>query len=56
MAAAQEGHHDVVRALLVAKADVNAKMDDGTTALMMASQKDDKEVVQLLKSAGADER
>jgi PAS domain S-box-containing protein len=44
----------VVRALLVAKADVNAKMDDGTTALMMASQKDDKEVVQLLKSSRPD--
>jgi ankyrin repeat protein len=56
MAAAQEGHHEVVRALLAAKADVNAKMDAGTTALMMAAQKDDKEVVQLLKSAGADER
>jgi ankyrin repeat protein len=40
-----------VRALLDAKADVNAKMSDGSTALIMASQQGHQQVVQLLKSA-----
>jgi serine/threonine-protein phosphatase 6 regulatory ankyrin repeat subunit B len=54
--ASQNGHQEVVRALLDAKADVNAKAGDGDTALMMASQNGHQEVVQLLKSVGADER
>src|ERR1035438_7943590 len=45
---AQEGHHEVVRALLAAKADVNAKMDDGTTALMMAARGGHQDVVRAL--------
>jgi ankyrin repeat protein len=53
MLGSQYGHLEVVRALLGAKADVNAKMDNGQTALMMASQGGHQEVVELLKSAGA---
>ena len=37
LVAALEGHPEVVRALLAAKADVNAKRGDGATALMFAS-------------------
>jgi ankyrin repeat protein len=39
--------------LLDAKADVNAKDANGATALMVASENDHPEVVQLLQSAGA---
>ena len=38
MAAAFGGHLEVVRALVAAKADVNAKAANGTTALIIASQ------------------
>lgn len=47
------GHPEVVRALIAAKADVNAEADDDTTALKLASIKKHKEVVRLLKLAGA---
>jgi serine/threonine-protein phosphatase 6 regulatory ankyrin repeat subunit B len=50
--ASQEGHQEVVRALLHAKADVNAKTVDGATALMMALQEGHHGVVQLLKNGG----
>src|SRR5262249_17858533 len=53
-AASQEGHPEVVRALLAANADVNAKAVDGTTALMIASKGGQPEVVRALIAAGAD--
>ena len=51
--AAAKGRADVVRLLLAAKADVNAKLRDGSTALMLALQNDHPEVASLLTSAGA---
>jgi ankyrin repeat protein len=44
---------EVVKALLDAKADVNAKTSKGDTALRLASKNGHKEVVQILKGAGA---
>jgi ankyrin repeat protein len=46
---------EVVRALLAAKADVSARNNDGITALMIASNKGQSEMVKLLKQAGAKE-
>ena len=43
----------VVQALLAAKADVNAKDNEGNTALMVAVRSRSVEVVRLLKNAGA---
>jgi ankyrin repeat protein len=43
-----------VRALLAAKADANAKMADGATALIAAAQHGHLEVVQTLVAAQAD--
>jgi len=42
-----------VRALLAAKADVNAKTNKGETALSLALQNKHQDVAQILKSAGA---
>ncbi len=50
-AASYEGHLEVVRALLAAKADVNAKGERGLTALMLSSKRPD--VMQALIDAGA---
>ena len=53
--AAEQGDLPRVKALLNAKADVNAKKsDDGVTALMLAAQDGHKEVVQGLLNAKAD--
>ena len=43
----------MVRALLDAKADVNAKAGNGGTALMVASENGHREVEQLLRIGGA---
>ena len=48
------GRLDVVRVLLTAKADVNAKRTDGRTALCMASLDGHLEVVKALVAANAD--
>jgi serine/threonine-protein phosphatase 6 regulatory ankyrin repeat subunit B len=53
MMASANGRQEVVKALLDAKADVNARAGDGTTALIMAIQNNHPEVAQLLRSAGA---
>jgi uncharacterized protein len=52
--ASQNGHLEVVRALLAANADVNAKLADGFTALMIASEKGHLDVVRALLAANAD--
>jgi ankyrin repeat protein len=49
--AAFEG--ELVRALIDAKADVNAKTKDGQTALGLASSRGHAAVAQLLRQAGA---
>jgi ankyrin repeat protein len=51
---ASPGHRDVVRSLLDAKADVNAKDQDGSTALMMAASIGKRDIVQLLLDSNAD--
>lgn len=51
--AAVKGFTDIVVLLLDKGADVNAKANDGTTALMVASQYRHAEVVELLKRYGA---
>jgi ankyrin repeat protein len=48
------GRAEVVKVLLSAKASVNAKDDDGYTALMEASLQGHTEVVKVLLAAGAD--
>lgn len=53
-AASQNGHAEIVRLLLAAGADVNAKGDDEVTALHAASQNGHVEIVKLLLAAGAD--
>ncbi|MDH5726788.1 MAG: ankyrin repeat domain-containing protein, partial [Nitrospira sp.] len=52
--AAGSGNVAQVQALLAAGADVNAKMPDGSTALMAASTNDHVVVVQALLAASAD--
>jgi len=49
--AAQGGSLATVQVLLAAKADVNARKRDGSTALMVALQNDHPEVVNLPTSA-----
>jgi ankyrin repeat protein len=51
--ASQNGHHEVVQALIAAKANVNANSEDGATALIMASKNGHQEVVQTLINAKA---
>jgi len=56
MAASEKGHHEVVKALLEAKADVNGKASrdlQNYTALMWASENGHAEVVGVLIAAGA---
>ena len=53
MRAAQNGQRDIVKALIEAKADVNAKNNDGDTALIVAQRQNYTKMVHLLKSAGA---
>ncbi len=52
--AAMRGDLATVRTLIQSKADVNATLADGTTALHWAAQSDDAETVQSLIRAGAD--
>ena len=51
--AARTGDKQAVRALLAQKADVNAVLPDGATALHWAAESDDLDSVQLLLKAGA---
>src|SRR5262245_12097635 len=51
--AVMRGKKDVLRALLLKKADVNAPQTDGTTALHWAVRADDLESADLLLKAGA---
>jgi ankyrin repeat protein len=54
MKASQAGHLDVVQALLAKGAEVNAKANNGGTALMLASLAGHPDVVQALLAQGAD--
>ena len=51
--AAMKGDINSVRTLLTQKADVNAALGDGMTALHWAAFKDDVEMTQMLLKAGA---
>ena len=51
--ASGSGHTDTVRVLLAQGADVNAKDNDGTTALMLARGTGQEEISRMLKKAGA---
>ncbi len=52
--ASQNGHLEVVQALLAKGAEVNARVNDGSTALGVASQNGHLEVVRALLAEGAD--
>jgi ankyrin repeat protein len=51
--AARLGHDDIVRALLIARADPKVKNADGKTALMLASEGGHDDTVKALTEAGA---
>lgn len=51
--AARLGHDDIVRALLIAKADSKVKNNEGKTALMLASEGGHDETVRALTEGGA---
>ena len=53
--AAKNGDTVSIKALLEAGADVNAKGEDGKTALMIVEELGHTEIVDLLKQAGAGE-
>ena len=53
--AASNGHTDIVKIFLAEGADVNAKSKLGTTALKAAEKEGHKEIVRMLKEAGAKE-
>ncbi len=55
MIAADEGHTVVARILLDRGANINAKNDDGETALMIAADEGHTVIAQLLRDAGATE-
>ncbi len=55
MYAVHHGNVDIVKELLAAGADVNLKTTRGDTALKLAQQSSNAEVIQLLKQAGAKE-
>jgi ankyrin repeat protein len=48
--AAEYGHLEVVKSLLQAKAEVDAKANDGKTALELAQRKGHSDVFELLKN------
>lgn len=53
MSAAQNGHEQVARVLLEAKANVEAALPSGHTSLMVAAQNGHEQVVRILIEAGA---
>ena len=55
MFATEKGHTEIVKVLLSAVADIDAKSNDGSTGLMVAEKGSHKEIVELLKKAGAKE-
>jgi ankyrin repeat protein len=56
MYAALRGNIKVVRVLLQAGADVNARNNDGSTALTLALEYGHKRIVELLIKTGAEEQ
>ena len=52
MFASQDGHLDMVRALLESNADINAKANNGATALLLAIEGDHSKVAELLRQRG----
>ncbi len=54
LVAALMGHADVLRSLLDAHADINARTEENETPLMLAAQKGRLEAVEVLLGAGAD--
>jgi ankyrin repeat protein len=55
MTAAFMGHTEVGKMLVETGADVNARNDEGQTALMIAREKEHSLIVDLLIEAGAEE-
>jgi uncharacterized protein len=55
MAAARVGNLPAIQVLLAKGADVNARDSEGKTALMLATERDNARLIELLKQAGAKE-
>lgn len=53
MHAASAGHTEAVKVFIAAGADINARNNEGQTALELASLKEHTETVNLLRQAGA---
>jgi len=53
MYAADGGHTEIVEILIAGGVDVNAKDDDGITALRLAARRGYTEIEDLLETAGA---
>jgi ankyrin repeat protein len=55
MAAVENGSEELVKLLLARGADVNLKIESGSTALTLAQENDSTNIVDLLQRAGESE-
>ena len=55
MIAVSERYQQIAKALVEAGADVNARTDDGNTALEIAEENNDRDIAEFLKASGAKE-
>jgi ankyrin repeat protein len=56
MCASGQGYTEIVKLMIDSNADVNAKNNDGLTALMIAKEENNTEIIRLLTKVGAKEK